>query len=226
MTAFLDKLNLRPHERRLVAGIAIVFFIVMNVWFVWPHFDDWQIVSNGKIAAEKTLRNYQMEIARMPAHRSKLSQLEAAGSSVVADEQELDLVRTVDLQSRAAGVTLMKQSSRPMINTGQTNQFFEEQSIAIQTFANNEELVNFLISLASTNSLIRVRDMSLSPDPSGTRLKSDMTLVASYQKKTPAKPAPAPPATARSGAQTNRPAQSKAATNAAGANPRSRPDSK
>ena len=40
MTSYLDRLNLRPFEKRLVVGVGAVLFLVLNAWFVVPHFSD------------------------------------------------------------------------------------------------------------------------------------------------------------------------------------------
>ena len=40
MTSYLDRLNLRPFEKRLVVGVGAVLFVVLNAWFVVPHFSD------------------------------------------------------------------------------------------------------------------------------------------------------------------------------------------
>src|SRR5437667_8554978 len=145
MTSLLDKLDLRPQERRLVVLVAIVLFVVLNLWLVWPHFRDWAVVQRKKEQAAKTLHTYKTEIARVPSYQIKLRELESAGSSVVPDEQELDLVRTVDNQSRLHRVTVTRSDSRPR-TSAQTNQFFEEQSVTIHVSTGNEELVNFLVS--------------------------------------------------------------------------------
>jgi hypothetical protein len=52
-------------------------------------------------------------------------------------------------------------------------------------------LVDFLYNLGKRNSMIRVRTMNLQPDPSRMRLKAQIALVASYQKKQPTRSAAA-----------------------------------
>jgi hypothetical protein len=39
MKEFFARLN--PTERRFVVGVAVVFFLVINIVWVWPHFSDW-----------------------------------------------------------------------------------------------------------------------------------------------------------------------------------------
>ena len=47
--SIFDKLNLRPQERRLVVIVGLIIFVLLNMWFVWPYFDDWGRV-RGEIA--------------------------------------------------------------------------------------------------------------------------------------------------------------------------------
>jgi hypothetical protein len=187
MSSTFSKLNLRPQERRWLVFTGIVLFVVLNIWFVWPHSGDWARIQNQRARAEKTLATYKDEIARQPAYSAKLRELESAGSAVVPEEQALDLVRIVNEYSSRNRLQVSRADPRPRISATSTNRFFEEQYMTLQVNTGNqgEELVNFLISLTSTNSLIRVRDMNLKRDGSGFRLLGDMTLVASYQRSAP-----------------------------------------
>ncbi len=191
MSAAASKLNLRPQERRLIVLVAIVLFVVLNVWLVWPLFGDWGRYQMNQLRARRTLDTYRSEIAKVSGYRVKLRELENAGPSVVLDEQELDLVRTVQNQATINRLYVITSDPRPRVSANsQTNRFFEEQYQNLHVTAGNEELINFLVSLTSTNSLIRVKDLSVKPDTSGTKLDSQMTLVASYQRTTPAKVSP------------------------------------
>ena len=204
------KFNLRPQERRLVAVVALVFFVVLNVLFVWPHFDDWSRLKLNQERARKSLATYQAELTKVPGYRVRLRELEHAGSSVVPEEQELDLVRTVNNHAQMNRLNVISSDPRPRVsNTGQTNSFFEEQYEALHVTSGNEELVNFLMSLTTTNSLIRVKDLSVKPDNAGTRLDANMTLVASYQRKAPSRA----PAVAAAVVSTNRPVAPKPTPN-------------
>ena len=51
MTNPLDRLNLRPFEKRLVVVVAAVLFVVLNAWFVFPHFSDLADAQRGRITA-------------------------------------------------------------------------------------------------------------------------------------------------------------------------------
>jgi hypothetical protein len=242
MSAPASKLNLRPQEKRLLAFVGIVVFIVLNIWLVWPHFGDWTLIKARQERAQKTYQSYQREITKTSGYRVRLRELESAGSSVLPEEQALDLVRTIDGYAQSARLNVIQTIPRARDSAGgPTNRFFEEQSVTLHATSGNEELVNFLVSLTSTNSLIRVKDLSVKlADASGTRLDANMTLIASYQRKTPAKGQPATPATipspadasktappkgttAKTTTRTNRPPASMTATNAAAKGPSKAP---
>jgi hypothetical protein len=68
-----------------------------------------------------------------------------------------------------------------------------EQIQTITVASGEKELVDFLYNLGSGDSLVRVRDLSIRPDPPRQQLQANITLIASFQKnvKVAAKPAPA-----------------------------------
>lgn len=187
MSSLLARLNLRPQEQRLIVVVGAVVFVVLNVWLVRPHFGDWGRVQADSFATRATLADYQSEVANIPKYREKLKYLESQGSAVLPAEQAVKLTITVQNQAIQAGVQILQttQLQIPRSGPASTNQFFEEQAIKISVNTGEKELVNFLHALGSGNSMIRVRDMDLRPDPSSgrTRLLGGVTLVASYQKK-------------------------------------------
>ncbi|MBI3882036.1 MAG: hypothetical protein HY301_18490, partial [Verrucomicrobia bacterium] len=67
-----------------------------------------------------------------------------------------------------------------------SSDFYDEYQLRITTNSGEKELVDFLFKLGANNSLIRVRDLTVQPDPSQTRLAGTIMLVASYQKEKPA----------------------------------------
>jgi len=190
MTNVFDKLNLRPFERRLIVGIGIVLFIVIQLWFVRPHFGDLGKMDARRKVAQDTLKRFNAELAQKEKFQAEVTKLEGEGLSVPPENQATDLMRSVDQQARQAQV-MVQTSSRP---TTATNQFFLERSQQITTVSTEEGLISFLYNLGSGNSLIRVRDLSLRPDQSRMKLNANIKLVASYQKavavRKPATPAP------------------------------------
>jgi hypothetical protein len=206
MSSLFDKLNLRPNERRLVIIVAIVVFILLNAFFVWPHFGDWGKLQKRQKLAQDLLTAFQDEIRKAPQYEAQLKNLREAGASVASEEQALKLSTTINNQAALSGVQINRYDSirQTTGGVGKTNQFFEEQSAVANVTAEEKSLVDFLYNLGVGGSLIRVRSMNLSPDPQRQKLQGNITVVASYAKRAPVRPAAAPPG------RTNAPATSTA----------------
>lgn len=198
MKRYFESLN--PSERRLVVGVGVIFFVVINLVFVRPRFSDWGDLQNRKHKAEDTMRIRQLKIAEASRLRPELEKLKGAGANVDEEDQAFQLLSTVQRQAVQSGVTL---TSTPRQNV-HTNQFFVEISQPISCQAGEKELVDFIYSLGAEDSMIRVSALSIRPDPSRQRLDANLQLVASFQKKptTGTKTPPAPKAAAASPAQT------------------------
>lgn len=176
--------QLRPLERRLVIGVVVVLFIVLNWLFVKPHFSDWNDLSGRKAEADRKLKLYQTAVAQIPELQKQVKTFESAGQFVALEDQGVNFMSTVQKQSSQSGVALQN-SSPPRTQTNDV--FFVEQVQNINVLATEEQLVDFLYKLGSGSSTIRVRDLELQPDPPHQKLSANIRLVASYQKNsTPA----------------------------------------
>lgn len=196
MTSILDKLNLSPQERRLVVVIAIVVFVVLNIWLIWPEFGSVAIWKQRRADAERRLKQFKDEISNQGKYKRQLAELEVLGGQIGTEEQALSLQRDVANQALLSGVQVNRYDPQARMATGgRTNAFFEEQGLIITVVTGERELVDFLYNLGTRSSLIRVRSMTLSRDPSGMKLQGSMTLVASFAKKPAPKAAPAPKTT-------------------------------
>jgi Tfp pilus assembly protein PilO len=196
MTSILDKLNLSPQERRLVVVVAIVVFVVLNIWLIWPEFGSVAIWKQRRADAEKRLKQFKDEIAKKAVYERQLRDLESQGQHVGTEEQALSLQRDVANQALLSGVQVNRYDPQARVSTGgRTNAFFEEQGLVITVVTGEKELVDFLYNLGTRSSLIRVRNMMLSRDPAGMKLQGNLTLVASFAKKPPPKTASPPKTT-------------------------------
>ena len=193
MSSYLDRLNLRPFEKRLVVGVGAVLFLVLNAWFVVPHFSD---LSRAKKQREETiekLKGWQAEIDQKAKYELGIKRIIQESQEVPTEDQQNQFARTIQDQQVRSGVGI---SQFGRVNT-QTNQFFLELAQPISVQSGEAQLVDFLYNLGSGNSLIRVRDLALRPDAPRQQLSGTVKLVASYQKTPPkkaastAKPAPA-----------------------------------
>jgi Tfp pilus assembly protein PilO len=171
--------QLRPMERRLVIGTAVVFFLVLNWLLIWPHFSDWGKLRDRLDDANRKLTLYQTAAAQIPKLQAQVNTFETAGDVVAPEDLSINLMRTIQAQASASGVGIQNFSRQ---TTHTNDAFFVEQVQNITVIATEEQLVNFLYRLGSSASMIRVRDLELQPDTPHYHLSANIRLVASYQK--------------------------------------------
>jgi len=225
MTGFLDKLNLKPQERRLVVIVAIVVFVVLNFWFIFPVFGALGKMQRRIIDERALLAKYQLEVNKAPAYRRLIADLQNDGQVIPTEQQGGDLLRDVQNLSRATKVNITRYDFRDRGSSLQTNAFFDEKSLVVTIVGTGEkELIDFLFRISSHEMPTRLRAITLSPDPPRQKLAGSATFVRSYQRKpasrsataTPSSgtpspgpaSAPAPSTTAPAPPETNSPAPS------------------
>ena len=186
--SFLDQLNLRPAEKRVVFVIVVVVFFVLNYWMVWPHFGDWARIRKQLDATRGKIHDETAEIVRdvdsTNGYKRQLAKLEReqkGGVSKVFDEALL-LQQTVAAQAPKCGVDI---SSRvPGAPTANTNEFFDEQTLQITFEASESNLVDFLYNVGNDPSMVRIRELRLDPvDPGRYKLRGSILLAANYEKR-------------------------------------------
>ena len=187
MTGWLDKLNLRPQERRWVVMAAAVLFIVLQFWLVWPHFQEWRQTRTALEKAKTTLANYRTAVAQTDEYRKKLEKLEGQGGTGFLSPEQAGtlLIQRISAQARENQVNvsslnaLKGSSSKP-------NEFFEEQTLRLGVNpTGDKELIDFLVAIGNSDLMVRVKELNLNPDQGGYKLMGSINLVASFQKKSP-----------------------------------------
>ena len=178
--------QLRPMERRLVVGVAVILVLVLNAVFIWPHFADWGKLRARQKDAHTKLTTCKQMVAQIPALTAEVKKFESAGEFVAPEDQGINFMRAIQAQSAQSGVAIAN-TSRQITHTNDA--FFVEQVENINVLATEEQLVDFLYKLGSGASMIRVRDLELQPDAPHQRLNANIRLVASYTKNPPAAPA-------------------------------------
>jgi hypothetical protein len=177
---------LRPFEKRVVVGVGVALFAVLNVAFVFPYFSQWSKVKTRRIEAQVKLEKYERAARLAPVYKGDIAKfVNAADADVPSDNRGNDFLQTINLEQARSGVRPM---SSGVITSSTNNAFFVELRQTIQIQAGETNLVDFLYNLGSGKSLIRVRSLNLRPDPPRLELAASVTLVASYQKVA-AKPA-------------------------------------
>ena len=198
--------NLSSLERRFVIGVMVVMFIVLNLLFVRPRFQDWGKVKGRLATAQRKIELYRTEINAFTNLQKAVTELEGGGLSVPPEDLAVEFLRTIQNAAISTGVNIQTMQ-RSQSGSRTNDQFFIEQSQAVTLTAREENMVNFLFQLSANNALISVRDLVMRPDQPRQQINANLKLVASYQKKTPTKPGSpgATPATTTATSTRNRP---------------------
>jgi len=186
MTSYLDRLNLRPFEKRMVVGVAAVLFVIFNAWFVFPHFSDLAQARDRKAEAQKKLDRWQAEADQTPKYKAAILKLAGEGLDVPPEDQQNHFALAIQMQQAQSGVNV---TSTSRTSTRTNDDFFLELTETIGAQSGEPQLVDFLYNLGAGTSLIRVRGLGLHTDPPRQQLVANITLVASYQKNPTKKPA-------------------------------------
>ncbi len=195
MMRWFDKLNLGPSERRVAIAGACLFALLLNYWLIWPYFSEWGQVERewDKLAGQKGI--YFKEVGQKAAYQRRLNELEGSGAQVMPQDQANTVQSSIVAAAGTNGVNIIRitpQLATLRTSASKDTNFFDEQVVMVKLNAKEQGLVSFLHSLGSSDSMIRVREMSgLRLDTSGQNLEADVTFVASFQKANkPNKPTP------------------------------------
>jgi len=199
---YFDQLD--SQSRRWVLGTAVVVFVILNYMLVWPHFSDWGRNNLRIAAAEKKIATYRTELARKPYYETAIRRLQPEDSTGVLPEDQAIQIEYF-YHARAAENNVMIQANTRMTSHS-SDPFFQEEELGLTLLAKEGNLVNFLFSLGSSNSLVRVRAMSLRPDQPRHQLDANITIVASYLKKQQAQSPAVKTAAATPGTPSGQPA--------------------
>jgi hypothetical protein len=173
--------SLKPLERRWAVGIGGVVFLMLNYFFVWPHFHDWGRDQIRIQNAEVKIATYNKEVAKKSVYETKLRMLQSGGDQVLPEDQAIDFVRFYSSRMLSNHVLLLNGGNI----TTHTDLFFMNQQLGISVQADETNLVSFLYSLGAGSSMVRVRAMNLHPSQDRHELSAGVTMIASYQKKAP-----------------------------------------
>jgi hypothetical protein len=226
MSTLAGSLNLRPQEKRIIAVIAVVFFVVLNLILVFPHFKDYSNIqgqlkkTESDIQADRRIIEFDNAPGGLKQHLSELQ----SGKGGSISSKEIQLQQTITDRARARGVfiqTISGVSTTPVVPGSLSDKFFESQSIRIDVLAAEDNLVKFLWDVGNDPAMIRVRELQLHPtDNNRYKLNAIITLTADYQKTAPVqKPTPILVETPKTPAKAATPPPSAARTTPTNANP-------
>jgi len=183
MNRLFDRLNLSAQERRLVVLVSCVLFAVLNLWFVWPHFGDYQRLKSQRQQSLVTLVTYQQECARTNEYLGRLTELEKAGDIVLRTDQNSALKELIMDQAAASKLNTGDVDPLPRA-IGATNEFFEQRELRLEILATSpESILDFLMQVASKDIAIRVKSLGLKRERNRATLSGNVVLSASFQTK-------------------------------------------
>ena len=180
--------QLRPLERRLAFGVLVVFVLVLNYVFIWPHFSDWNNLKRRLDTAQMELARDQAAIAEMPKYQALVKQFEGEGEVVPPEDQAINFLRTIQTQAAMSGVGIANMGRQ---STSTNDVFFVQLIQNINVSATDEKLVDFLYKLGSSASMIRVLDLELQTDPPRATSRRQRPARRQLPEKIPPPAAPA-----------------------------------
>src|ERR1051326_1298819 len=171
MRSVMDKLNLRPQERRWVVMAAAVLFLVLQFWLVWPHFKDWGETKAALKSATDSLEKYRSVVGHAEEYRRRLESLEGQNAGLLTQEQAGTLlIQRIGTQARESKVNYSRINVLPRA-AARPNEFFEEQTLDFGINpTGDKELIDFLVTISNSDLMVRVKELNLSPDQGGFKL--------------------------------------------------------
>lgn len=191
--------QLKPQERRWLIIIGCVVFATMNYFFVWPQFNEWSKNTSRMNADKDNMAKYTAELTHKAEYERKMRDIDPEDQNIAQEDQAVHFEQVFRDKAVENGVQIQS-TSRPLTRT---DDFTMEQRTTIQVLTGERNLVDYLYSLGSSGSAVRVESMSLRPlDLNRYQLHADLTIVESYFRNptsatpartvaaaTPAKPA-------------------------------------
>jgi hypothetical protein len=169
--------QLRPQERRWLIIIGCVVFVTMNYFFIWPQFKEWQVNTNRMETDRENIAKYSAELGHKSEYERKIRGIDPENQNIAQEDQAVHFEQVFRDKAVENGVQIQS-TSRPLMST---DDFTMEQRTTIQVLTGEKNLVEYLYSLGSSGSSMRVESMSLRPlDMNRYQLHADLTIEESY----------------------------------------------
>ena len=169
--------QLKPQERRWLIVIGCVVFVTMNYIFIWPQFKEWSANTNRMNSDRDNMAKYAGEIAHKSEYERKIRGIDPENQNIAQEDQAVHFENYFRDRAIENGVQIQS-TSRP---STRTDDFTIEQRETIQVLTGERNLVDYLYSLGSSGSSMRVESMSLRPlDLNRYQLHADLTIEESY----------------------------------------------
>ena len=179
MIETLDRMGIRPQERRSVILLLLTFLIIGTI--AW-------LMMGPKLLQLQTSRDQYREENKEAANLVELRdtlQMEVetllAESGMVSDgRQAQKLMEDIESKARRSGLNFTRDGGGQVASRG--NQDFEETKRTVSFQSSLVDLVEFLNNVSEGQNMIRVSAMTVQPTVDRQQIKVDLTFVASYPK--------------------------------------------
>ena len=179
MIEALDRMGIRPQERRSVILLLLAFLIIGNI--AW-------LIMGPKLLQLQTSRDQYREENKAAANlvelrdtlKMEVETLSAESGMVSDGRQAQKLMEDIESKARRSGLNFT--ASRGQSVSSRSNQDFEETKRIVSFQSSLVDLVNFLKNVSEGQNMIRVSSMTIQPTNDRQQLKVDLTFVASYPK--------------------------------------------
>lgn len=185
MNSLFDRYNLNAYERRLIGGVLLGIFFVVNLMLVGPKFSEWGEVRAQRESAQQKLRVYQVVLNKRGGLEEHLAKLESSGMKVLPEERASKLFELIQQKLRenklpAAGLQDNRPSSRAGNLRKPKEEFFEQNTYSLNINADYKQLIDFLVAIGGDEDLM-IRVGRLHIELAGHQLNCRITLIANYQ---------------------------------------------
>ena len=182
MIEALDRIGVRPQERRAVILLLLGFLVIGNgVWlFLGPELFKLQDSLKDFEGKNKTMASLPVLVEKL---EDEVKILTTETGKVTDGRHAQTLMKAIDSQARRSNLDLKNsKGQRGSSSLRKKNQDFEEAKRTVTFESDLIDLVGFLKKLSEGKSMIRVSKMRIQPTGDREKLKVDLTFTASYPK--------------------------------------------
>ena len=181
MTGMLDRIGVKPKERRPVIFLLMGFFVLGNVvWGVMgPDLFELKKRRDGFLNQNKSIAGLEKRLKNVKTEVKTLRGMEDVRFAT-GEDQARKLMDTLEKKARRSGLNITR--SRGSQGSARSSKEFEEFKRTISFESGTIELVEFLKNVSEEQSMIRVSDMKILPTPDRKYLRVDLTFIASFPK--------------------------------------------
>ena len=179
MIETLDRMGIRPQERRSVILLLLAFLIIGNI--------AWLMMGPELLQLQTSRDQYREEnkaaadlVEKRDTLKMEVETLSAESGMVSDGRQAQKLMEDIESKARRSGLNFTR--SRGGQGTSRGNQDFEETKRTVSFQSSLVDLVEFLKNVSEGQNMIRVSNMTVQPTVDRQQLKVDLAFVASYPK--------------------------------------------